>query len=229
MKDDRFEELLREAVADSCNGMLDSLPGPEELEELTFSPAFETKMTRLIARIGRRDRIKGLLANAAAVFFVLLMGAGIWLAVNVEARAAFTTWIREIYEDSFVYRFFSPAAEEEMPEYTIGWVPEGYYKISSSLQHGMGLIIYTNGADVFTLTYQQISPEGAIGIFSSDSTLIHEKVKINDYPADFYLDPNENNANSLVWIDEKNEIAFCITAIFTQDVMIRIANSAEKR
>ena len=221
MKDDRFEELLREAVADSCNGILDSLPEPEELEELTFSSAFETKMARLIARIGRRERIKRLLANAAAVFLVLLMGAGIWLAVNVEARAAFTTWMREMYEDSFVYWFFNERSGNALPEYTLGWVPEGYEEIDYQVTEFDTLAIYSYDKDYIYFSYFEGNENTLLDIAFVKE---YKTVYINGLAADLHLG-FEGKQNSLVWIDEKSGIVFGIHSLLPEDAMIAMAES----
>lgn len=59
MKDDRFEELLREAVTDSCNGMLDSLPEPEELEGLSFHQSSMQKCIDLLRGWGGKSGSSG--------------------------------------------------------------------------------------------------------------------------------------------------------------------------
>lgn len=49
---------------------------------------------------------------------------------NVEARAAFFGWFKEIYQTYFVYRFEDKSTtEEDVVSYHLTWLPEGYTEV----------------------------------------------------------------------------------------------------
>ena len=71
--------------------------------------------------------------RSAAVCFllaVLLTGSAI-LTFSVEARAAFFGWVREQYENFYVYFFEGEAAVTDPAKYELGWMPENCVFVTS--------------------------------------------------------------------------------------------------
>lgn len=86
---------------------LEEIPSEEMLSEdeaLTFSAPFERKMKKLIRRADHPIRYRIVQAAACLLLAALLSGCTV-LAVSSEARAAFVGWVREVYEEWFVYRY----------------------------------------------------------------------------------------------------------------------------
>ena len=120
---------LKAALQEAYFMELEELPSEEILSEdeaLTFSPAFERKMKKLIRRADHPVWYRIAQAAACLLLAALLSGCTV-LAVSPEARAAFAGWVREVYETWFVYRYTGeeqPTSENTV--YAPTWVPEGY-------------------------------------------------------------------------------------------------------
>ena len=108
------QQALQRAAASARQSMLDALPPPAQCEH-AFSAAFQGKMERLLARARRREWARRAARRAALFFLAALMGVSAWLAVDTQARAAFISWVREVYEEHIVYRFSGKPAAYATP------------------------------------------------------------------------------------------------------------------
>lgn len=61
--------------------------------------------------------------GCVAAILAFIMGMGLFLTVNVKARATVIVWIKEIFEDRIEY-WFTEAPKNAFPEYEIKWVPD---------------------------------------------------------------------------------------------------------
>jgi len=186
--------------------------------EHSFSPEFE----RSIEELGRKlkgGRHMTAWQRAACFFLALLVGTGIWLTVDTEARAEIFGWIKEQYETVFHYHF-EGGASGEAQEYELGWVPDGYaFKArmeevdGCTLIYGSGLTFSfnygNNTQDVFLFN------EGEIEILPSE---------VNGAHAEFYFSPDSSERNAFIWFDE-NQTMFTILGYCDEDEMIKMAES----
>ena len=90
------EEALRQAAAEASDCLVRSLD-EAGIPVHNFSARFERKMRRLIRRT-RHPAAYRALVRVACAFLAFLLGSGVFLAVNPEARAAFFGWVRTQYE-----------------------------------------------------------------------------------------------------------------------------------
>lgn len=217
------DERLREAARKAEESFLASLPEPEDCEA-TFSPEFERKMKKLIRRTKHPVR-RRIMKAVACFLLVILIGGGSVLALSAEARAAFVGWVREVYESWFVYRYIGAGNEpSEGIVFYPTWLPEGYYETTRSDSANRVRIIYENTeGEILTFFYTR-NKDSANLYFEQDVTEI-ETVLVGNIYADLYLDKRENEANTLIWDDEKNGILFWISAHCTSDELIMIAES----
>lgn len=216
------DDLLRAAAADVRNAMLDALPAPEECSH-TFSPEFEQKMQKLIhqQKVGRR-----LLRQVAAVFLALLVGSGVWLMVDTEARAAFLQWMQTVYENSIVYRFFGNApAEPELVNYRPTWLPEGYVETDIADEDPLLLVEYRNSeSDVIYFGASPMNDSLMIQLIP-EGEMLSEEVTVNGMSGVFYQAENANKSNDLLWFDEKHHIVYTLSGYLEKSVMLHIAES----
>ena len=219
---------LKAALQEAYFMELEEIPSEEKLSEdeaLTFSSAFERKMKKLIRRADHPIRYR--IAQAAACFLLaaLLSGCTV-LAVSPEARAAFVGWVRETYETWFVYRYTGEdQAISENVVYRPTWIPNGYSQaLVPELSEQVNVLYKDDEGHMMLFAYANSST--TLHLFSESAT-VPSKVTINDIPADFYLDEDDTQANFLVWINPENDMIFWIGGNFSEDIMIRIAESVE--
>lgn len=221
------DERLRKAAQKVEESMLASLPEPEECEA-TFSPEFERKMKKLIRRTDHPIRHR-IMKAVACFLLVVLVGGGSVLTFNVEARAAFVTWVKEVYETHFIYRLFQSDQESSSNSvYRPTWVPPDFEMISETILDSVSTIVYKNDTnEIVVFTYfQNTGP--AIFQIEGDGTESSSQVFINGISADMYLDSEEGESNVIIWADESEGTMFRISAPFGENELVRMAESIIK-
>lgn len=221
------DERLRKAAQKAEESLLASLPDPEDCEA-TFSPEFERKMKKLIRRT--KHPIRHQIMKAVACFLlVVLVGGGSVLTFSVEARAAFVSWVKEVYETQIIYRFFQTSEENsDSITYRPTWMPSGYKITSESVSEGPSTIEYTDDFDnCVVFTYFQ-NTSALVFQIEQDGTEIYKQVSVNGITAELYLDQDEGDNNILIWVDEGSDTVFRILAPFGADDLIKMAESVER-
>lgn len=221
------DERLRKAAQKVEESMLASLPEPEECE-FTPSPEFERKMEKRARRASHPIRHR-ILKAAACFLLVVLVGVGGILTFSVEARAAFVTWVREVYETQFIYRFFQTSEETSNDtDYRPTWVPSEYQIASEFTSDGTSTIEYTNNADNFVVFAYFRSTSSPVFSIERDDTEICKQVIVNGSTAELYLSQDEGNTNVLIWRDEDHGVIFRILAPFDEVELVKMAESVQE-
>ena len=222
---------LKAALQEAYFMELEELPSEEILSEdeaLTFSPAFERKMKKLIRRADHPIRYRIAQAAACLLLAALLSGCTV-LAVSPEARAAFVGWVRETYETWFVYRY---TGEEQLPSedivYAPTWVPEGYSELKESISDDQVVIVYRNDEGyllAFTYTKNRESVSAYVLLDNQETDV--QAVLVSGKIADLYLEQQADKASILVWDDDEKGVFFAISAHCSVEELIKIAESVE--
>lgn len=205
--------------------MLDALPEPEACTH-EFSAQFQEKMKRLFAKDRTLNAFATIRRFAAAVILLFLLGAAAVLAVDTEARANFFDWVRKLYENSIVYEFFGGAPEEGLPDYELGWVPEGYEAVDVYRDEMMYSAIYMKVDDpdaVFVFEYRLVHPETVTEFIGDMSKYECYQVKVNGITADYYHALVETETNHLIWFDENMQIQFSFDGYLDEADMLHMA------
>lgn len=216
------DAALRQAAASVRRAMLSAVPPPEECRH-DFSPEFEEKMERLFRAERRRGRFRSVARGAAAILLAVLIGAGVWLASDSRARASFVNWVREVYETYVVYRFTGEAPAETLPEYRLGWLPEGYEEVSVRKVDGTEITVYEDETHSLTLMYYLVDSGQVAELYRIKSEGV--PVTVNGCRGHFYLVEDESSHNGLIWIDEGRGIFFALSGFLPYDDMLHIAES----
>lgn len=103
---------------------MDELPNGESMRQEDFlSDEFYRKMEALVARVEGRERRRkfwGRIAVAACLALFLLH-----LAMPQYITEAYQSWL-QWFDDHVSFRFSEDIGEVEIPEYDMGYLPEGY-------------------------------------------------------------------------------------------------------
>lgn len=222
------DEELKIAAGQVVKTLVDSLPDPSELEQpFEYSPEFLEKMDKLIKQERRRETRARISRRVASFALALLACASVWLTIDVEARAALFSWAREVYEESFIYRFFGEKPKEGLQEYEITQVPEGYVQVASDGNETMQVRVYQRDDDSLFLMYYQMQDgwEQVIKPKNPDTNFKWKQTTVNGIVADMYSYDNCEYANELVWIDEAKGTVFHLSARLEEDDLIGVAES----
>ncbi len=218
---------LQAAAARVRDAMLDALPSPSACDH-TFSDTFEAKMLPLLQKNRRKRRAHRVLNRVAIVFLVLLLGASAFLALHPEARAAFTNWVREFYQEAVVYHFYG-MPENPDPYYAPTWLPEGFEETDRDESKRSVLINYENKETGERLHYQcnPIRQGTTLYLSNNSDEEDHESFKLRGGQADYYLNAGPNDWDLLTWMDHGETHFFSLFGSVGKADMVRIVKSIE--
>lgn len=222
------ESMLQDAAEKSCAAYVSGLEADYASEsEHNFSAVFQRKMQKLIKRARHPVRYT-VMRKIAAVILAALIGGGVWLAVDPQARAAFGMWIAEVSERVFIYRFKGSDTEmAEIPRYELSWIPEGYKKSRENDNGSVFYVAYKNDKGQLLRFHHLHNAETIAAFYDIDDCVIKE-VKVRKYKADMFISEDAEYANGIVWVDENNDI-FYIGAFLSEEDLIKAANSVCKK
>lgn len=211
------EEALRLAALAVRDALACSLPEPDEVSH-TFSPRFHAMMHALLRRDAMRVSLRRLARSAAVLLLTLLIGSGLWLSFDAEARADFKLWVRSVYQNSILYQYFG-TRHDGLPACEFGWLPEGYEQSSSYLTEEFTLIVFSkeNEPDIVFSCYSQYS-DNQYFIFNQDDFL--ESVELNSVTS---VEIYSNGRDFLyLWNDAVSMLSFNINSNLSRDVIFKI-------
>lgn len=223
MKQILTDELLQEAARKVRNAMLNSLP-EDDAELPESSPAFEKKAERLMQQFKKREQRRKFLQCTAACFLAILAGLSGWLALDTDARASVSKWIREISENTVYYRFFAAEDPSKIStDYSPQWIPEGYKTEQIQSGYSTKAISYSNGEKQIVFICSIADSGTQKQVMGEEFRL--EEVRIGDCSGDFYGEASAEEPNGLIWTDEESGVVFSIVGFLDKETMIQIAES----
>ena len=217
------DEELHVASISAIKSMVQSFPSLTEIDHI-FSEEYRTKMDVLLQKIRLKRKFITLSRQIAAVFASMLIGLTAWLSIDTNAQAAFFEWIRETFENSVVYRYFGEKEPDVLPEYELGWLPDGFEEVLNERDDMSCIMYYINAetGDGIGFEYRYLD-EGSIALVYSEDELLYEDVYFKESIAKFYPSENKSDASVLLWIDDKKDIVFFINSNLEKSVIISIA------
>ena len=217
---------LQLAASKVRTALLESLPPPSDCAH-EFSDSFLGKMNRLLQQDKHKQTRKKAFQRIAAVFLALLIGAGALFAFNSDVRAAVIQWVREVYENSILYRFSGEKVDAVLPDCEIDWLPDGYMETDVYQDGDLFSALYENKSGKSIVINYYYMQDGTFHdvVFEDEAKYSHKVVSINENPADYYEVTDGYDSNDLIWIDEESKIAFHISSYLNDEVMIRIVEN----
>ena len=197
------DKELQEASRRYEKALLAGLPEPEECPAV-FSPAFERKMKKLIFRVDHPVRFW------MRLLLPVLLAAVLAMLLPKEP-------VPPPEPPALVERDPAPEPPETIV-YRPTWLPEGCAWAREALYGSEGMIVYqTPGGDeavfFYDLNGREEDHEG-------------EAVRVGDGAGTLLLGRSKGELNELFWSGEG--VSFWLTAPFTGEDLIRVAESVEK-
>lgn len=218
--DDRLRQAAQEAGA-----ILDgSLPAPEDCPH-TFSLPFQAKMAKLL-RWHKRAPARRAMRRVACLVLVCLLGSGVFLTTNAQAREAFFGWVSEQVESA--RRYFhvgDPLFSEKVVRYEID-VPAEYSLLEEESNADMFHQFYVNDSgEYIDFTYQYETENTGNEAFIVDQNTGRKSVTVHGTSADLYLSLDENASSTIIWTDPSTGALIDVTAFLGEDALISLAES----
>lgn len=222
MKDELFtDRQLADALAQVQAKHMDELPCSPEPHD--FSDEFVTWMQALFREEQCRARRRRTVRYAAAALLAVVIGITLFFSVNTEARAAALAWIRREYSGHTDY-LFQEGPDQNLPEYTLTWVPEGLQCVSDNTILERTLI-YSDPKfpeNSFVLAYARTRDVNGL-VLDSAEHFTRIPTQINGNTADLYQSNDPLLCHLLIWIDEEAGVYFSIASTMDVATVLRIA------
>lgn len=166
------------------------------------------------------------LSRVAGILLAILLAGSAILTFSVEARAAFFGWVREQYENFYVYFFAGDVENAEPSRYELGVLPAGYtFAASYEIQGGEVFIYTSQNGSIADFSYST-NPEGFY-LLADAAECEHHAVTVNGMPGDLYIAPDEATANMLIWTDSEKGLFFSISAPISRDELLILAKEVK--
>lgn len=215
------DEMLREAAAEVSKALITSLPAPETCQH-RFSRRFRREMRHLLHNAAFL-KTQSLLRKTAVAILAVILAISSWLSVDRDARAAFLSWLRIQYENSFIYQYFGTEPKTVLPSCAPTWLPKEYFESSRIGSDLMTAIIYTGPDSDIVFSYRWMSSDTTSEVIPEGAVM--EYVTVNGLPGDFYKGANTEDDNLLIWFDENKKLSYSIHSFLDKSVLLRIAES----
>ena len=234
MTDQELDTLMRRVLLDSLKLNLEGATG----NELSFEPTprYQWQMTAMLAdplkwaRKRARPIWKKVIQKVAVILLVFSLSLGSLMAASPTVRAAVIRWVTEWYETHITYRYSGEQITDEMPQYEITDLPEGYVEAKGERVEWPSYvsIIYRNQSDdnaqwiYLRYIYMQ---QGTISNFEIENADVLP-VTVNGLDGQLYLARNpEQSDSTITWIDPDKNILFAVDAALDANDILHIAES----
>ncbi|MED9903332.1 MAG: DUF4367 domain-containing protein [Lachnospiraceae bacterium] len=191
--------------------------------EYEFSRKFERKMKRLIKKeahpwIG----VVKTIMKRVAVFFIGVIGITLIFTMSVEAyRLKFFETIKTIFEDSFMFSYFTESDINKMAHREPTYIPDGYQEIDRTENENYLSVIYENDKGEMLLWDQMLVTDGGSMTFDLEYDEEESKVIFGSNATVFLY---ENGYKSIYY--EYEEYSYMVvTESLSKDELYRMIES----
>lgn len=232
MTDQELDHLMRRVL-------LDSMERREDTEAVVpaFTPSarqdrqIRSMLADPIRWAHRRTRPvwKRVLQRVAVILLVFTLSLGSLMAVSPTVRAAVVRWAVEWYENHVTYRYSGNAIAQDMPQYEITALPEGYVEDASLRIEWPNYISVKYMSEelqnmiLFDYIYMQ---QASVSDFVPGENTIILPVTVNDLNGQLFLGADwENVRNVITWIDPDSNLQFTLQANLSESDILHMAES----
>jgi len=228
--DQELDRLMKQILLDAVK--LDM----EELDKIdaVFTPS--ARYRRQIAAMQRnplkwmrqkaRPLWKRILRQAAMLFLVLSAGFGCVMVTVPSARGAAVRWMLEWYDTCVIYRYEGKLPQHELPMYILTWLPEGFEeKTREDFPSMMSCKYEDSEGNRIYLVYWFVQ-EGRVSAIETENQSI-TSITVNGHEGLYFESPNQEDYNTITWIDLESGIQFQIDACIDFSGILHMADSVE--
>ncbi len=222
------DDMLRQAAAESSTAFVRAVEQDYD-DNRPYSPShqFEKKMKRLTRRANHPNLYRSAQRVASVVLAILLAGSA-WLTVDVQAREAFFGWVKEVYEELYVYRLTGEVVEQGTENnYALGWIPDGYTEMYEGDLGGTFSVIYNNDLGQM-LDFSYTTNTEQVDWFLYGENMERYQVEIGSSVGDFLYSTDDQTSNALVWMQD-DQTGFYLSGFFDEDELILMAENIVKK
>lgn len=228
MTDAELDRVLRRGLLDALR--LDEAQAVKS--EAVFVPtlAYQWSMSHICKnplkwmRTREKPVWRRVLQQVAVILIVCSLGFGCVMVASPTARAAVVRWITEWYETHIVYRYSGEPVSEQVPDYTVTALPDGFTEVERITLSRITDVTYTDdNGNVISLSYSVMHQTGG-NVFSLENCVLTDIV-VNHMEGQFFEAKRAGDFNAITWIDEETDIQFMLFGVFGQTELTHMAES----
>lgn len=226
--DRMMQHVLLDAIKRDCEKEADDVPAFKPTHHYQRQIAAMLSDPLKWAQKRARPLWKNVAQKATVILLVFSLGLGSLMAVSPTVRAAVVRWVTEWYETHVVYRFSGEQIADEMPQYGVTDLPEGYAETERVEWPSYVSIIYQNVNDenaswiYLQYIYMQQGASSNFGIENADII----PVTVNGLEGQLYLTRDTEGADSTItWIVPDENMLFAVSAALNANDILHIAES----
>lgn len=199
------------------------MPSAEELQaKYVLSDEFRKSMAQLIWQMLRKERHRRGIRYASGWAAALLLT---FCILNMPGMIRACGNITEWFEEYAMFHFQEQGNSNALPQYELGYVPEGYVLIQNIYTEHNGYIQYISGNQSLTLTYVHDSARCNVDIKHRN----HEEITLESSTIIYYFAAEADTESSIVWFSANEEICFTLTGNLPFEEFLQIQeNIVEK-
>lgn len=214
--------------------LIDSLKIDDERAEKGQAPSFKptsrykrrmrAMLTDPLSWLHRQEhpRWQQIARRVAIILITCIVAIGGIIVISPTARAAVVRWVVEWYENNIVYRYWGEQNTEELPQYEISGLPDGYVETVRDTSPGLVAVTYEDqNGDVIYFDYSFMHQGSQTSFILNDEDVC--SVMVNQMLGQFFESNIPGNLNSLTWIDPDLNIHFTLDGNFGLEELLYIA------
>ena len=226
--DRMMQHVLLDAIKRDCEKETDDVPAFKPTRHYQRQIAAMLSDPLKWAQKRARPLWKNVAQKIAVILLVFSLSLGSLMAVSPTVRAAVVRWVTEWYETHVVYRFSGEQIADEMPQYEVTDLPEGYAETERVEWPSYVSIIYQKVNDenapwiYLQYIYMQQGASSNFGIENADII----PVTVNGLEGQLYLTRDTEGADSTItWIVPDENMLFAVSAALNANDILHIAES----
>ena len=231
MTDENLDKLMRKVLIDALR--MEWSDALNESPTMSTTKEFQHQMKVMLrdpfAWYHKKPRPlwKKVLQTVATVVLVISLSFGTLMVTSPNARARVIQWVREWYETHIVYRYSGEVIPEEMPQYEISNLPEGYQEIDRFTFSSYVSVIYQNeeGLPLY-LDYNFIQQGGAHDFVTTNMDV--SDIIVNGHAGQLFIAQDSNQGSAITWVDENQNLQFTIDGFADRESLLNMAESVRQ-
>ena len=226
--DRMMQHVLLDAIKRDCEKETDDVPAFKPTRHYQRQIAAMLSDPLKWAQKRARPLWKNVAQKIAVILLVFSLSLGSLMAVSPTVRAAVVRWVTDWYETHVGYRFSGEQIADELPQYEVTDLPEGYAETVRVEWPSYVSIIYQNvndeNASWIYLQYIYMQ-QGASSNFEIENADIIP-VTVNGLEGQLYLTRDTEGADSTItWIVPDENMLFAVSAALGADDILHMAES----
>ena len=234
MTDQELDKMMRRVLCDAIQLDCESANEPEApfIPSRRHQQQMQAMLKNPLSWIKGKTRPlwKQVMQRVAVILLVVSVAFGGVMAISPTARAAVVRWVVEWYETHIVFRYAGEDRTEEMPQYTVENLPDGYTEVERIISHSAVSVLYENSTGgIICLDYNYIH-EGGASIFAPSGSDMDDvvSVTVGKHSGLLFIPKDPDAMLTITWIDETENIQFVLTADLDDDAILRMAECVKK-